>query len=164
MYSNKGGPKPRLVREACVQDTRVDKECLLPIGLWTLAHPPWYIRACLSRVRAPTRAPTYAHTWICPYSLHANMYLTAHTNTHVFPIRVPSPDMYRQHTRFRSTILPGPSPLVLLRARKKRSPFSSRTLTHAYARGFEHQMCSLRKSTTLRVLDSTLVINQPPSI
>lgn len=32
-HSNKGGLKPRLVREACVQDTRVDKECLLPIGL-----------------------------------------------------------------------------------------------------------------------------------
>lgn len=46
-YSNKGGPKPRLVREACVQDTRVDKERLLPIGLWTLAHPPdIYVPAC----------------------------------------------------------------------------------------------------------------------
>lgn len=46
-HSNKGGPKPRLVREACVQDTRVDKERLLPIGLWTLVHPPnIYVPAC----------------------------------------------------------------------------------------------------------------------
>lgn len=54
--SSKGSPKPRLVREACVQDTRSDKECLLPIGLCpptpsstpdtrvcphTRANPPW---------------------------------------------------------------------------------------------------------------------------
>lgn len=79
-HSNKGGPKPRLVREACVQDTRVDKECLLPIGLWTLAHPP-DIYTSLLVVCKGTYTRTHDGTHECSYGFRADTYLMAYANT-----------------------------------------------------------------------------------
>lgn len=63
--SSKGSPKPRLVREACVQDTRSDKECLLPIGLC----PPTPSSTPDTRVYPHTRANPPMKRYVCAIKL-----------------------------------------------------------------------------------------------
>lgn len=50
-----------------------------------LPPPPWYIRACLSRVRAPTRAPTHEHIFVWLPRGYASNGTYEHARTPLYP-------------------------------------------------------------------------------
>lgn len=97
------------------------------------------IYTCLPVACKGTHTRAHVHTWICPHGFHADMYLTAHTNTYSQYVFLPR--IYTASTRFRSTILPGPSPLVLLHELERSSLLFLRGLLLTHTRVVSNTKC-----------------------